>query len=222
MKLLLIADEESEYLWDYFKPGMLDDIDAIISCGDLNPHYLSFLVTMCKAPLYYIHGNHDGKYENTPPEGCICIEDQIIRHGNLRIMGLGGSLRYSPGPHQYSEKEMRTRISRMRWQLRRHGGVDIIVSHAPVRGIGDEEHISHRGFESFRKLLTDQHPRYWFFAHVHTRYGPQRPRIYQVNGTTLINACDRYTLEVDDQAFGAPPCASPLFRWINRWRKLRE
>ena len=37
MKILAIADEESRYLWDFYEPGKLKDIDLIISCGDLNP-----------------------------------------------------------------------------------------------------------------------------------------------------------------------------------------
>ena len=197
MKLLLISDEESPYLWEYFKPGMLDDVDAIISCGDLNPHYLSFLVTMCRAPLYYVHGNHDGRYEKTPPEGCVCIEDRIVKIGNLRVMGLGGALRYSPGPHQYTESQMMKRILRLRWQLMLSKGVDIVVSHAPVRGIGDEEHISHRGFEAFQYVLKRYNPRYWFFGHVHTRYGGQKSRVYHSGETVLINACERFMLEFD-------------------------
>ena len=197
MKLLLISDEESPFLWEYFKPGMRDDVDAIISCGDLNPHYLSFLVTMCRAPLYYVHGNHDGRYEKTPPEGCVCIEDRIVKIGNLRVMGLGGALRYSPGPHQYTESQMMKRILRLRWQLMLSKGVDIVVSHAPVRGIGDEEHISHRGFEAFQYVLKRYNPRYWFFGHVHTRYGGQKSRVYHSGETVLINACERFMLEFD-------------------------
>ncbi|MGN0748011.1 MAG: metallophosphoesterase [Aristaeellaceae bacterium] len=197
MKLLLISDEESPFLWEYFKPGMLDDVDAIISCGDLNPHYLSFLVTMCRAPLYYVHGNHDGRYEKTPPEGCVCIEDRIVKIGNLRVMGLGGSLRYSPGPHQYTESQMMKRILHLRWQLMLNKGVDIVVSHAPVRGIGDEEHISHRGFEAFQYVLKRYNPRYWFFGHVHTRYDGQKSRVYHSGETVLINACERFMLEFD-------------------------
>ena len=197
MKLLLISDEESPYLWEYFKPGMLDYVDAIISCGDLNPHYLSFLVTMCHAPLYYVHGNHDGRYEKTPPEGCVCIEDRIVKIGNLRVMGLGGCLRYSPGPHQYTESQMMKRILRLRWQLMLSKGVDIVVSHAPVRGIGDEEHISHRGFEAFQYVLKRYNPRYWFFGHVHTRYGGQKSRVYHSGETVLINTCERFMLEFD-------------------------
>ena len=78
MKILLVSDEESSYLWDYYQPGRLDGIDLILSCGDLKAEYLSFLVTMGKAPLLYIHGNHDVDYVNRPPEGCDCIEDKLV------------------------------------------------------------------------------------------------------------------------------------------------
>ena len=44
MKILFISDEESKYYWDYYSPDKLEDIDLIISCGDLAPQYLSFLV----------------------------------------------------------------------------------------------------------------------------------------------------------------------------------
>ena len=73
MKLLLIGDLESAYLWDHYKPGLLSEYDLILSTGDLNAKYLSFLVTMAGVPLMYIHGNHDTSYEKFPPEGCDCI-----------------------------------------------------------------------------------------------------------------------------------------------------
>ena len=93
MKLLLLSDVESQYLWDYYQPGRLDDIDLMLSCGDLNAKYLSFLVTMGRAPLLYVRGNHDRTYEAHPPEGCDCIEDKLVKVNGLRILGLGGSIR---------------------------------------------------------------------------------------------------------------------------------
>ena len=69
MKLLLLSDKESPYLWDYDQPGRLDGIDLILSCGDLKSNYLSFLVTMGRAPRLYVHGNHDALYRKHPPEG---------------------------------------------------------------------------------------------------------------------------------------------------------
>ena len=50
MRILLVADEESKYIWDHYQPGMLDDVDLILSCGDLKADYLTFLVTMSHAP----------------------------------------------------------------------------------------------------------------------------------------------------------------------------
>ena len=105
MRILLVADEEAKYLWDYYQPGRLSGIDCILSCGDLKQEYLEFLVTMSGKPLYYIHGNHDSGYVNYPPEGCDCAEDTVINIGGLRVLGLGGCIRYNPGPYQYTEKE---------------------------------------------------------------------------------------------------------------------
>ena len=43
MKILILADVESKYLWDYFDKSKLEGVDLILSCGDLNPQYLSFV-----------------------------------------------------------------------------------------------------------------------------------------------------------------------------------
>ena len=130
MKILTISDEESKALWDYYTPGMLKEYDLILSCGDLKAKYLTFLVTMARCPLLYVHGNHDSHYQKDRPEGCECIEDQIVVYNGVRILGLGGCRRYNRGQHQYSENEMRRRIRRLRWKLWRSGGVDIVVTHA--------------------------------------------------------------------------------------------
>ena len=90
MKILAISDQECAALWDYYIPGRLAEYDIILSCGDLKASYLSFLVTMGKAPVFYVHGNHDGSYEANPPEGCECIDDRIVVYKGLRILALGG------------------------------------------------------------------------------------------------------------------------------------
>lgn len=115
MKLLLLADKESPYLWDYYQPGRLREYDLMLSCGDLKAEYLSFLATLGRAPLYYVRGNHDGNYDRRPPEGCDCIEDKLIIFNGLRIAGLGGSRLYSGGKDQYSEREMKNRIWKLGW-----------------------------------------------------------------------------------------------------------
>ena len=129
MRILAIADEESKYLWDFFEKDKVKDVDLIISCGDLDPRYLSFLVTLTSVPVLYVHGNHDSKYDQVPPEGCICIDDRIYVHEGIRIMGLGGSMRYRPGNYQYTEAQMRGRIRKLWPKLFFRRGVDILVEH---------------------------------------------------------------------------------------------
>lgn len=199
MNLLLISDEEDKYLWDFYKPGRLKGIDLILSAGDLKAEYLSFLVTMANRPLLYVPGNHDGGYAQRPPEGCQCVDGKLVTVGGLRILGLGGSALYNGGPHQYTEKQMRRRIDRLRLKLALAGGVDIVLTHAPVRGFGDEDNMTHRGFEAFLPLLDKYKPRYLVHGHIHQRYGVNRPRCYQYNETTIVNATGRYILEIPDK-----------------------
>ena len=199
MKILVVSDEEDQYLWDFYKPGRLKGIDLILSAGDLKAEYLSFLVTMANRPLLYVHGNHDGSYAQRPPEGCQCIDGKLVTVGGLRILGLGGSALYNGGPHQYTEKQMRRRIRRLRLKLALAGGVDIVLTHAPVRGFGDEDNMTHRGFEAFLPLLDQYQPRYLVHGHIHQRYGANRPRCYQYNETTIVNATGRYILEFPDK-----------------------
>ena len=199
MKILLVSDEEDKYLWDFYNPGRLKGIDLILSAGDLKAEYLSFLVTMANRPLLYVPGNHDGGYAQRPPEGCQCIDGKLVTVGGLRILGLGGSALYNGGPHQYTEKQMRRRIHRLRLKLALAGGVDIVLTHAPVRGFGDEDNMTHRGFEAFLPLLDQYQPRYLVHGHIHQRYGANRPRCYQYNETTIVNATGRYILEFPDK-----------------------
>ena len=199
MKILLVSDEEDKYLWDFYRPGRLKGIDLILSAGDLKAEYLSFLVTMANRPLLYVHGNHDGGYAQRPPEGCQCIDGKLVTVGGLRILGLGGSALYNGGPHQYTERQMRRRIHRLRLKLALTSGVDIVLTHAPVRGFGDEDNMTHRGFEAFLPLLDQYQPRYLVHGHIHQRYGANRPRCYQYNETTIVNATGRYILEFPDK-----------------------
>lgn len=198
MKLLLLSDKESEYLWDYYKPGRLDGIDLILSCGDLSSKYLTFLVTMTGKPLLYVHGNHDKTYDLHPPEGCDCVEDRLVTVKGLRILGLGGSIEYSGGPHQYTEAQMARRIRRLRYRLWRAGGVDIVLTHSPMQGYGDGEDYAHRGFESLLALVDKYQPKYLIHGHVHVNYGFQIPRVLRRGETTVINAYERYVLDLEN------------------------
>lgn len=198
MKILFLADEESKYLWDYYDKSKLEDIDLIISCGDLKPQYLSFLATMCHAPVLYVHGNHDTRYKDNPPGGCICIEDSIYVYKGVRILGLGGSMEYKYGgaEHQYSEKNMSKRIKKLRWKLKRNKGFDILVTHSPAYRINDSEDIPHTGFKCFKTLMEEYKPAYFVHGHVHINYGRDFVRESKYCETTVINAYERYIIDI--------------------------
>ena len=199
MKILAVSDEESPALWDEYVPGRLDGYDLILSCGDLKASYLTFLVTMSHARLLYVHGNHDGSYLSAPPEGCECIDDHLVVYNGLRILGLGGCLRYNPGPFQYTEKEMCRRLARLRFALRRSGGVDVVITHAPPEGVGDMDDPAHRGFRAFCELIDRYHPAVFLHGHVHLRYSSGRPREQLRGDTRVINVSERCGLELPDR-----------------------
>lgn len=196
MKILVIADEECASLWDFFDKSKVEDIDLIISCGDLDPRYLSFLVTMTTVPVLYVHGNHDGKYEYIPPEGCTCIEDDIFEYEGVRILGLGGSMRYTKGPHQYTEKEMQKRVRKLWFKLLCKQGFDILVTHSPAYQINDGRDLPHQGFQIFLKLLEKYKPKYFLHGHIHLTYGRGQKRYDQYQDTTVVNAYERCIIEI--------------------------
>ncbi|MCI8653000.1 MAG: metallophosphoesterase [Angelakisella sp.] len=193
MRILVISDEESPALWDYFDRRRLEGVDLILSAGDLNPEYLSFLVTFCHAPLLYVHGNHDDRYRKNPPGGCICVENRIHVCKGLRILGLGGSMRYKQkGEHQYTQGQMNRRVLRMTLPLLKHKGFDILLTHAPAYNLNDGDDLAHTGFEAFRSLMDRYRPKYFIHGHVHLSYNPALPRLDTYGETQVINGFGTY------------------------------
>lgn len=197
MNILVLADEESPALWDYFEKRKLKGIDLILSCGDLEPDYLSFLATFTQAPILYVHGNHDDKYGIKPPEGCICIEDNIYVHNGVRILGLGGSFRYRPGIHQYTQTEMFFRVMRLWLKLKTEKGFDILLTHAPAYQINDDKDIPHTGFKIFLYLLKEYRPKYFIHGHVHLTYNLRHKRRSTYEDTQIINGFEKYVFEYE-------------------------
>lgn len=207
MKILLLADEPDMRLWDHLDRRLLEGVELVISCGDLPGEYLSFLTCFTNAPILYVHGNHDERYVKKPPEGCICIEDRVVLCRGLRIAGLGGSMRYKPGPHQYSDREMTKRARKLRYRLRRSRGLDLLVAHSPMRDVGDSGDLAHRGFTVFREMADRYHPRWFVHGHVHQSYDFRFRRERSYGETTVINAWTSYIIDID------PPKLDPAVRF---------
>ena len=198
MKILLLADVESKSLWDFYEKKKTEGVDLIISCGDLNPDFLQFMVTMTSLPLLYVRGNHDNKYDYNPPLGCIPIDDRVYNYHGLRILGLGGSMRYHDGNDMYTESEMKARIRKLTPQIMLTGGFDILVTHAPAAGYGDMEDLPHRGFACFNDLLDKWKPKYMFHGHVHKEYGHFVRNRTHDSGCEIVNGYEHHFIEIGD------------------------
>lgn len=111
----------------------------------------------------------------------------------LLLVGLGGSMRYNnEGRHQHTEGEMISRVLSLAPNLLvnrlRHGRfLDILVTHAPPRGIHDDTDLAHTGFQIFRTFMDVFRPRLLLHGHSH---------VYRSDTTTSTRYKDTQVINV--------------------------
>jgi Icc-related predicted phosphoesterase len=158
--------------------------------------YLEFLVDAVGAPLLFVRGNHDRPVETEErvirsPQGCLDVDGKLVEVSGLLILGLGGSPRYSPrGENQYTEGEMRRRawrvLPKLWWHTRVRGrALDILLTHAPPRGIHDGLDPAHQGFETFLALIRKWKPK--LHVHGHTPPRPGLPTETLFDATRVVH-----------------------------------
>ena len=195
IKILSVSDMVEPTLDRGNSSDLFGKIDLIISCGDLPPEYLSRLVHFFKAPLYYVKGNHDIRYKDKLPMGGDDLHGRLVKVAGLNILGLEGSHWYNGGPHQYTETQMRAFIRWLRPKIWWHGGIDIVVTHAPPRHIHDAQDPCHRGFECFRRLIEKYQPSYFLHGHIHQNFSDDSERITVANATQVVNTYGHFLFE---------------------------
>ena len=197
VKILAVSDFIDKSLTKMVEDKTLEPVDLIISCGDLAPEYLSFLKNRLEKPLFYVKGNHDIRYNNPANLlGCENIHAKLVRFKTLNILGLEGSIWYSGGVNQYTDKQMDKIIFRMWFSLWRKGSVNLVVTHAPPKDIQDGPDHCHTGFESFVKLMDKREPDYLIHGHIHKDFKTLEQRTTIVNTTRVINTCGFTILKV--------------------------
>jgi uncharacterized protein len=195
VKILLISDKPSPALYDHFNPDIFQGVNIVISCGDLPAYYLEFIITMLNVPCYYVPGNHDTAFVKKPPPGWDLLDGKVIDFQGLSIMGFGGSMKYKVGPFQYTEKEMKARLLRMKPKLwRKKNKIDILVTHAPAENLGDLEDLPHKGFKTFQYILDHYKPKYFLHGHVHLNYS-RNPRQIKYGETEIINGYEYHIFD---------------------------
>ena len=92
--------------------------------------------------------------------------------------------------------------------MRAAGGFDILLTHTPIRGFGDQEDLAHRGFECFGPLLDTWRPAVMVHGHVHQSYtGSHFIRQRDWNGIPVINASTSYEFDLPE----TPDTKEPTF-----------
>jgi len=205
VRILAVSDIEDEAVTALL-PDRAGTIDLVLGCGDLSYDYLDFVATAVAAPLRAVHGNHDVPPENLDDHEVGVWWDGIDLHGrvvNLEgvlVGGLEGSPRYNNGPYQSTELDMWLAIIRMVPRLitnriRRGRFIDVLVTHAPPRGIHDQPDPAHRGFAALRTFLNWFRPRYHLHGHTHV-YDARTVTRTQVGATTVVNVYGARTIEL--------------------------
>jgi len=207
MRILTISDHIELVLYSSSLSDRLGKIDLVLSCGDLPFYYLDFVSSMLGAPCYYVFGNHAQGLElgqSLPVShfSGVNLDNRIVCERGVLIAGLEGCRRYNQNPRfQYTEGEMWLKIASLVPALLRayvrHGRfLDILITHAPPRGIHDATDCAHIGFSSFLAFMRWFRPRYLVHGHQHI-YNRSEVIETMYHDTTVINAYGFRVLEVE-------------------------
>jgi hypothetical protein len=211
----------------YADVGPARGADIILGCGDLPFEYLGYLMNALDVPLVFVPGNHDpdlsgyrvsragltlraGLPARPPwPDGAVSADGRVVDVAGLRIAGLGGSRRYRPGPNQYSDRQQARRAWRLALRARLHRspaprrggahGLDVLLTHAPPRGVGDGTDPAHQGFPALNVLAARLQPALLLHGHVDPDPAGQRDHTL---GRTLVRNATGWQLFDFDPATG--------------------
>jgi Icc-related predicted phosphoesterase len=182
MRVLALADRRAPI--DPASMARQAGVEAILCLGDLDRAWIQS-ITEVDVPRLGVHGNHD-------PPGLLReleVEDLHLRRtslGGLTFTGFEGCVRYSPGPHRYTQKEAAKLVRRL-------PAADVLLCHCPPRGINDDpSDPAHVGWDALRDWVDRHQPRHLLHGHTHpnpgrivTRHGPTR--VHYVSGAVLLN-----------------------------------
>jgi hypothetical protein len=215
MKILCVADQVDPLIYSPRLKQRFRDADLVIGCGDLPLSYYDFITTSLNKPFYFVFGNHnlqrlqEYRWKSAtglaPPRPAPSLSEcylsgRVRREKGLLIAGLGGSHWYNGGPNQYKDTQMFFRalgllpallINRIRWGR----WLDLLVTHAPPFGIGDQSDPCHRGFKTFLWLMRVFKPACLVHGHIHL-YSEQAERRRRYHDTLVVNAFSHVLLEL--------------------------
>jgi Icc-related predicted phosphoesterase len=215
MRILTVSDKVEPVLYGPYIRERVGKIDLVLGCGDLPYYYLEYIVGLLDAPLFYVHGNHDAVPERRIVPAAEASDPRAfdwgtdlhgrrVHYQGLLLAGLEGCRMYKPGaPFQYQERQVRWQVLNLIWRLAwnrlRYGRyLDVLVTHAPPRGIHDAEDLPHQGFEAYLKLLRRCRPTLMIHGHTHV-YNRNDITETDFGDTRIINTYGYRVLELAPQ-----------------------
>ena len=218
MKILCISDKIDPQIYSPMIKDRFSDIDLILSAGDLPLNYLDYIISCLNKPLLFVFGNHHNeelkhykKLENMEQIqeeyeyfgcGAVYMEAKVKIEENFIVAGLGGSMRYNTGSNQFTDFEMFLEITklipRLLWnRIVRGRFLDILLTHAPPKGIHDKDDRCHTGFKSFLWFMKVFKPKFLVHGHTHL-YDLCEERTTKWKNTTVVNAYSHFVLNLGE------------------------
>ena len=217
MKILCISDQIDPLVYSPRIKERFSDADIILAAGDLPLDYLDFIISSLNRPLFFVFGNHHTDelkhyrktihsplvdYDDREYQGCgaVHIGSKVRKEGSVIIAGFGGSMRYNNGLNQFTDFEMFLEIIKilpiLLWNRIKHGRyLDILLTHAPPRGIHDKKDKCHQGFKPFLNFMKLFKPKYLVHGHIHL-YDLSDVRCTKYENTTVCNAYSHYVIDL--------------------------
>lgn len=219
MKILCISDQIDPLVYSPCIKERFSDVDLVLAAGDLPLDYLDFIISSLNRPLFFVFGNHhttelkhykklwnaaiNENYSQYLGCGAVHLGTKIKKEGGLILAGFGGSMRYNNGDNQFSDFDMYLEIlklvPRLLWNRIVHGRcVDILLTHAPPKGIHDKQDTCHKGFKAFLWFMKVFKPKYLVHGHIHL-YDLSSVRLTKWKNTTVVNAFSHYIVNVENE-----------------------
>lgn len=220
IQILAVTDEVDPRIHSETLRQRMGQVDFVVSCGDLPASYLEFIADALNRPVYYVLGNHVRRCSERgacKPKGAIELSGKVMQDPTtgLILAGFPGCLRYEDDqPAQYTERDIGLMALKMAPHLQmnrlRHGrALDLLITHAPPRGVNDRPDPAHRGFETFRGFLEQWKPLYHLHGHIHL-YDRTQPFQQRFGDTEVINVFPYRLLELEPRrAISRPPVTAP-------------
>jgi len=218
LKILCISDQIDPQVYSPNIKERFADVDFILSAGDLPMDYLDFIISSLNKPLFFVFGNHHTEalkhykkslsnpmlldYKEYLGCGAVHLGTKVKKEGKLILAGFDGSMRYNNGMNQYTDFEMSMEalkmFPRLLWNRIFHGRfLDILLTHAPPKGIHDKGDKCHWGFKIYLWFMKTFKPKYLVHGHIHL-YDLCDVRCTKWESTTVINAYSHYVIEFGD------------------------